>query len=403
MMITSVFLVASHWDTGNDRIFSGIVAVCLIVVFNLTMLKVKKVPTPWGPIPARTDAFDSLRWCINFPIDIFIVWSIDANLASVVSIWLLLTFGAMTEVYARKYKLITVGAAFISLVVIIFGIYDVEWKTEVYLIACYLSLVFTLWKLQSYISDEMQRVLVEQIERKQVEDEAKNLQRDAAIGHSTRAINHELNTLIGVANMSTFLIQSKNQSEQIDKEIHRLSKSLSYMERVSSLILDGLGSRNATKRSLSLGELYDDLKLLLCVDTDYYLKQLTFDFPEEILGCQFQERTGSTYLILHNLVKNAHEAVYEKYGRSPEGVIQLQVSVGNDDIQISVFDNGVGMSAQKIVDIQQKSELSQKPGGHGLGMKFVTSECESNGMKLTIESKLGEYSLFTLKVPKLAT
>ena len=237
----------------------------------------------------------------------------------------------MTEVFARKYKIITVCAAIISFLVLILWVYSPDLKTQIYVVACYLSMVFILWKLQQYIGDEMLRVVEEQVERKQIENEAETLQRDAAIGHSTRAINHELNTLIGVANISTFQIDSKNKSADIAQELERLNKSLSYMGRVSSLILDGLGNGNASKRVITLAELYDDLKLLLCFDSEFYLEQLQFDFPEDASRYAFEERTGSTYLIIHNLVKNSHEAVLAKYGRDPSGLIQIKAEVENDN------------------------------------------------------------------------
>ena len=399
MMITSVFLIASHWKPDDDRVLSGLIVVVVIVAFNLSMILIKEIPTPWGTIVARTDTSDMLRWCINFPLDIYILWSIDADMASIVSIWLLLTFGAMTEVYSRKCKLITVGAAITSFLVLILFVYEIELKTEIYVTACYLSLVFILWKLQQYIGDEMLRVLQEQIERKQIENEAETLQRDAAIGHSTRAINHELNTLIGVANISTFQIEAKNKSADITEEIERLNKALSYMSRVSSLILDGLGSQNASKRTISLAELQDDLKLLLCLDSEFYLEQLKFEFPEGAADYKFGERTGSTYLIIHNLVKNSHEAVIAKYGRAPSGVIQIKAEVENNSIYISVYDNGVGMSSQEIKDIHNQISITTKLDGHGLGLKFVKSECVKNGMEVTISSVPNEYSLFKIKIP----
>ena len=402
MMTTSVFLIASHWKPDNDQVLYGLMAIIAIVIFNLSMLMVKEIPTPWGKIPARSDAFDTIRWCINFPIDIYIVWSIDANIASIVCIWVLLTFGAMTEIYERKYKLIAIGVGFTSFLVLILQIYDVELKTEIYVIACYLSLVFILWKLQQYIGDEMQLVVKEQMERQQIEKEAEALQRDAAIGHSTRAINHELNTLIGVANISTFQIEAKNKSEDITQEIERLNKSLCYMSRVSTLILDGLGSRNASKRVISLQELHDDLKLLLCLDSEYYLEQLQFDFPQNAADYAFEERTGSTYLIIHNLVKNSFDAVRFKFGKDPAGVVRIKAEVEDDALYISVYDNGIGMSALEIQDIHDQISISTKLDGHGLGLKFVKSECVKNDMDVTIKSAPQEYSLFTIKMPIVA-
>ena len=398
MLTTSFFLIVSHWEAGNDKIMYGILTICLIVIFNLSLCLVTEIPTPWGNIPARSDAFDALRWCINFPLDIYIIYSLEANLAAAVIAWLLLTFGAMTEVYSQRSKLLTISVAFSSFCILIFRLYETELRTQVYLVAGYMSLVFILWKLQQYIGDEMARVLNEKLERKHLENEANALQRDAAIGHSTRAIQHELNTLIGVANLSVMQIDAHNKSDSIHHEIERLDKSLSYMGQVSSLILDGLGNRHANKRIISLAELEKDLRLLLCIDADYYLANIEFDFPDNAEHILFEERTGSIYLVIHNLVKNAHDAITEKHGKQSSGQIRIRALKKNNTLEISIYDNGIGLSEQVLSDIKNRCQLSNKLNGHGLGMRFVQSECDKNHMQLQIESVEHKFSVFTLHI-----
>jgi hypothetical protein len=86
MTVTNVFLIASHWEPNNPRVLSGLIATFVVFAVSLTMMNIKKIPTPWGTIQARSDVSDTLRWCFNFPASIYIVWSIDANLVSAVSI-----------------------------------------------------------------------------------------------------------------------------------------------------------------------------------------------------------------------------------------------------------------------------------------------------------------------------
>jgi signal transduction histidine kinase len=398
MVVTTLFLVLSHWQPGNDRVFSGMVVIAVVAGLNVWLSLLKAIPTPWGAISARSDTFDTLRWCVNFPFDVYIAWSLNAHEAAAVIAWLLLTFGALTEVHQPRNKLITVGAAFSSFCVLVFWLYPTDLRTEVYLIACYLGLVFILWKLERYVAAEMAAVFTERLQRERVEREAEGLQREAAIGHSTRAINHEMNTLIGVARLSAERIGERQVGEATAKDVVRLEKALSYMERVSRLILDDLGSETVAKRRISLAELQDDLRLLLCNGVTHCQARLEFDFPANAADYWFEERTGSTYLILHNLAKNAYEAVLAKFDGQPGGVIRVSAAVEGERLVLAVYDNGVGMSAQQVEDIRRQVVVSGKIDGHGLGLQFVWRECVGNGFQLAVESGEGEFSRFGVSV-----
>jgi signal transduction histidine kinase len=327
---------------------------------------------------------------------VYIAWSLNAHEAAAVIAWLMLTFGALTEVHQPRNKLITVGAAFSSFCVLVLWLYPTDLRTEVYLIACYLGLVFILWKLERYVAAEMAAVFTERLQRERVEREAEGLQREAAIGHSTRAINHEMNTLIGVARLSAERIGERQVGADTAKDVARLEKALSYMERVSRLILDDLGSETVAKRRISLAELQDDLRLLLCNGVTHCQARLEFDFPANAEDCWFEERTGSTYLILHNLAKNAYEAVRAKFDGQPGGVIRVSAAVEGERLVLAVYDNGVGMSAQQVEDIRRQVVVSGKIDGHGLGLQFVWRECVVNGFALAVESGEGEFSRFSI-------
>lgn len=398
MVLTTVFLVLSHWQPDNDRVFSGMVVIMVVAGLNVWLSLLKAIPTPWGAIAARSDTFDTLRWCINFPFDVYIAWSLNAHEAAAVIAWLLLTFGALTEVHQPRNKLITVGAAFSSFCALVFWLYPTDLRTEVYLIACYLGMVFILWKLERYVAAEMAMVFTERLQRERVEREAEGLQREAAIGHSTRAINHEMNTLIGVARLSAARIGERYEGAATAKDVVRLEKALSYMERVSRLILDDLGSETVAKRRISLAELQGDLRLLLCNGVTHCQARLEIDFPPNAADCWFEERTGSTYLILHNLAKNAYEAVLAKFDGQPGGVIRVSAAVEGERLMLAVYDNGVGMSAQQVEDIRRQVVVSGKIDGHGLGLQFVWRECVRNGFALAVESGERECCRFSITV-----
>ncbi|QTR54126.1 ATP-binding protein [Thiothrix unzii] len=396
LAFAAVFLVAGHWNNDSKMLWQGLVAAIVLTLLNIALSLLQSIPTRWGEMRIRSDTFDTLRWCINFPFDVFILWSLGVQQAAATTIWLLLTFAAMVDVHKPRNKLVTIAAAFAGFCALVFWVFPTDWGTELYLVSCYLGLVFILWKLERYVAQEMAAVFTERGQRERVEREAETLQREAAIGHSTRAINHELNTLIGVARLSAERIRERQTNDTAEKDLQRLERALSYMAKVSALVLDDLGSQHATKRLLSLAELQDDLRLLLCNGVTHCHARLEFDFPPNAADYRFEERTGSTYLILHDLAKNAYEAVQEKFGEQPGGIIRISAAVEGEKLVLSVYDNGVGMTAQQVEDIRQQVATSSKVSGHGLGLQFVWRECSLNNFSLLMTARSNVNSNFSI-------
>ncbi len=87
------------------------------------------------------------------------------------------------------------------------------------------------------------------------------------------------------------------------------------------------------------------------------------------------------------------------------GQITVQCSCVEEQIQFKVIDSGIGISEENLGRIfncleQGDSSLARKHGGTGLGLYISNSLAEQMGGKLTVESELGEGSIFTLLLPQ---
>jgi signal transduction histidine kinase len=102
------------------------------------------------------------------------------------------------------------------------------------------------------------------------------------------------------------------------------------------------------------------------------------------------------YSIFYNLVSNA---IKYKSKHHPE--IHISVSTTSEYLLVSVSDNGIG------IDLEKNSEDLFKPykrfnlavEGKGLGLFLVKSHVESLNGTITIDSKLGAGTTFTIKLP----
>jgi PAS domain S-box-containing protein len=105
-----------------------------------------------------------------------------------------------------------------------------------------------------------------------------------------------------------------------------------------------------------------------------------------------------TFLIVRNLLSNAMK--FTPLG----GDIYVQTGVKGDKLQLSVQDNGAGISEADINKIKNNSSLHSTRGtegekGTGLGLSLCFEMAERNNGSIDIVSKTGKGSIFTLELP----
>ncbi len=103
--------------------------------------------------------------------------------------------------------------------------------------------------------------------------------------------------------------------------------------------------------------------------------------------------------VIRNLLSNALK--FTNCG----GKIELNAAPTNDNyVKIEIKDNGVGMSEEFVGNIFRIDSYKSTPGtnneqGTGLGLILCKDFIEKNKGKITVESKLGEGTTFTILLP----
>jgi signal transduction histidine kinase len=115
----------------------------------------------------------------------------------------------------------------------------------------------------------------------------------------------------------------------------------------------------------------------------------------EMLGERLQVKRA-----FQNLIDNAVEALDQQY--SPGIVVVFSMS--NNDIGIKVKDNGCGVDPQKIRWIFEPFDTAATiEKGAGLGLFITKKVIEEHRGTLQFESRVGEGSVVTVKVPQAHT
>jgi two-component system phosphate regulon sensor histidine kinase PhoR len=101
-----------------------------------------------------------------------------------------------------------------------------------------------------------------------------------------------------------------------------------------------------------------------------------------------------------NLLDNA-----VKYS-DPEKTVRIEARTVDHEIQIQVRDHGIGIEKKHLPRLFERfyrvdKARSRALGGTGLGLAIVKHIAQAHGGHVTVESRLGEGSLFTIHLPRV--
>jgi two-component system sensor histidine kinase ArlS len=139
-------------------------------------------------------------------------------------------------------------------------------------------------------------------------------------------------------------------------------------------------------------------QVLAAAATRYAEKGLAFDGPgDAVLNLHADpERLEE---IISILVDNA-----AKYTQ-PGGLVAVGTFSRKGDVVITVRDTGPGIPAEDLPNIFERfyrsdASRSSAPGGFGLGLAIAKQLVESSAGLIDVESRLGEGTTFTVRVPR---
>ena len=215
-------------------------------------------------------------------------------------------------------------------------------------------------------------------------------------------VSHELKSPLTSIHMMTEMLHHK-RVENEERKTEYYSAMLEESEHLSHLI-DNI---------LDFSRIDEDRRKFEFIDLD--LDKLTREFIQSIremiretgfeinYSCPdkvsvIRADRNAILQVLYNLVDNA----LKFSGTSRK--IEINLASKDNQIQLSVKDYGIGISIkdqEKIFDRFYRSRESQRSGirGSGIGLTIVKKIVEDHGGYLTLDSRPGEGSMFTVSLP----
>ncbi len=228
---------------------------------------------------------------------------------------------------------------------------------------------------------------------KEAQEELIQKERLATLGRLTATVSHELRNPLGTIQTALFAIENSLQH----KDYSQGTRSLELAERSIGrcvTIIEELNSY-ARVKELKIAE----------ASIDDWLRTVFKEqsIPEEI-SCELDLSIGirtsfdqeKLRQVAVNLITNAVHALQDK--TSGKKLLRISTHLLDDNYEIRFSDNGIGMSG----DIKEKvfePLYSTKGFGVGLGMVVVKNIVEQHHGEINIESKEGQGTTVTLRLP----
>ena len=249
-------------------------------------------------------------------------------------------------------------------------------------------------------------------ERKLIEEVKKQLEQNIIVEHALQEANkrkdeflatlaHELrNPLAPIRNALT-AFKASDDPKRHNEALDLIDRQLQQMVRLIDDLLDAsritLSKIELKNEYLRLKEVIEDsLEICAPLVSDCGHK-LTVSLPDEDIYLYADKVRISQ--IFGNLLNNA--AKYTHKG----GRIELSAKAQNDEVTISIKDNGIGIPQDKLRQIfemfaQVDTSLERSKGGLGIGLTLAKSLIEMHGGKISASSDgIDKGSTFSVTLP----
>ncbi len=206
-------------------------------------------------------------------------------------------------------------------------------------------------------------------------------QRDAAWGEVARRLAHEIKNPLTPIQLSAERLRRRylqrmdaDEAEVLDRATHTIVNQVDAMKKMVDAFSEYARVPQISLKHMDLNQLVREVLDL------YRSSELKTRILEDLApgdAC-IEGDSGRLRQLLHNLLKNALEAVRE----TPDSCItvstRLVTAEGLDQIELCIDDNGPGIG-QAVLENIFEPYVSTKPKGSGLGMAIVKKIVEEHG------------------------
>jgi two-component system NtrC family sensor kinase len=274
-------------------------------------------------------------------------------------------------------------------------------KSELFLIVLFSVSVMIIVNIL-ITNNTVNRVKTAEHEREDAMAKAEHANKLASIGRLASGVAHEINNPLAIINEKAGLMKdlielSSGDSEKDKEKILPLFQSI--FQSVDRC-------RTITQRLLRFSRQMDDTPEE--IDTNRVIKEALGFLEKEILFRnialelnlakelpQIKSHKGQLHQVLLNIMNNSLDAMAKR-----GGTIRVSSGKTDDTIQVSISDNGQGMSKDVMNNIFEPFYTTKKEGkGTGLGLFISYGIIRKMGGSIHVKSEINVGTTFTVEIP----
>jgi two-component system cell cycle sensor histidine kinase/response regulator CckA len=225
------------------------------------------------------------------------------------------------------------------------------------------------------------------------------IQRMEGLGTLAGGIAHDLNNVFTPILMASQILGTSEPDERRRELLKAIEINATRGASMVGQLLSFARGQEGEREVVDVRKILRSLESI-CRDTLPKAINVTIDFENGLSRVICDET--QILQVLVNLVTNARDAMAEHGGDLGIRANNVEFA-GRTDIQIRVEDTGHGMDAETASRVFEPFFTTKAVGsGTGLGLSSSMTIAQTHGGQLTVESKPGQGSCFTLQLPGVA-
>ena len=237
-------------------------------------------------------------------------------------------------------------------------------------------------------------IVVENVtERAQLEQQLLQREKLSSIGLLAAGVAHEVNTpLAGISSYAQMLLQQVGEADPSRRLLEKIRVQTDRASGIVNNLLNFSRTGDTQFREVDINAVLDDTLQLLEPQLRNSAVRITRNYARDLPpahgnASKFQQ-------VFMNLILNARDAM-------PQGGNLTISTRGLDSSLVVDFrDTGVGIPPENIARIYDPFFTTKEVGqGTGLGLALSYGIIQEHGGRIFVESRLGEGTHFTIKIP----